>query len=549
VLEAISIVFASLYTGMKIERWNNGSDLKYTIKYKLKDYEVEITDGLVKLLKDKGVEKNKVIRRNRLEYLPEEVIACYSGDESRLWDDIYARFYFSYFAKISKGYRGAKQNLVYVNKYSWQFALLSLLCHEKSHGYLKNLLNVDDLSNIKIRFVFDDRYESKKLWFSKTVQKDIDRRNDITELIQRIKDEQDDRGEDLVYSQINSIELRVTPGDKFCRKLFYLLFAAGMPKENKLFQKIEIEFNGIGLKQLSEGEKKIILIKCIADILANENSLILLDEPDAHMHIGRKNEIKSIIDKPDYFTLLSTHSPALLNCIEDLNIRIVNNGSNGLEVIPIDKVKSIEQLTDGAFSLMDATLAFATVKDILLVEGTNDYKYFTKALEVLKRTKSPKYNNLDLTIINCGGAGNVGAVLEQVIIPHLKPKQLCIATFDNDDAGRNGIKSVNKVLDGKTINNVKPIFHPKIAGWPNANDFFTEDYFPVACYKPRYESKVAAAATFKALSSVQNPKNIIEDIYQTLGDADFDNFELLFDQIVKLQTAFRTPPSVSSATL
>jgi type I restriction enzyme S subunit len=56
-----------------------------------------------------------------------------------------------------------------------------------------------------------------------------------------------------------------------------------------------------------------------------------------------------------------------------------------------------------------------------------------------------------------------------------------------------------------------------------------------------------AAATFKALSSIQNPKGIIEDIYEKFNDADFDNFELLFDAILGLQTAFRTPPPAPTA--
>ncbi len=217
----------------------------------------------------------------------------------------------------------------------------------------------------------------------------------------------------------------------------------------------------------------------------------------------------------------------------------MSNGADGLEVIPVEKVKAIEKLSEGAFTLMDATLAFATTKDILLVEGTNDYKYFSKAIDVLKRTKAPKYDNFDVTIINCGGAGNVAAVLNQIIIPYIRPTQLCIATFDNDKAGEDGIKSVNKVLKVTLTPNVMTMKHPKTAEWSATTEFFTEDYFPVTAYKPAFVKIVDTASTFKSLSSIQNPKGIIEDNYETFLDADFDNFELLLDEIMRLQRKFR----------
>ena len=212
-----------------------------------------------------------------------------------------------------------------------------------------------------------------------------------------------------------------------------------------------------------------------------------------------------------------------------------------MEVIPTEKIKAIEKLSDGAFTLMDATLAFATTNDILLVEGTNDHKYFTRALDVLKVSKAPKYDNFNITIINCGGAGNVAAVLEQAVVPHINPQQLCIATFDNDEAGKNGMKSVKNVFAGHPPRNVKTMLHPKIGTWAAANDFLTEDYFPITSYKPAFEAKVVTATTFKSLSSLQNPKGIIESTYETFAPADYDNFELLFDEIIRLQTEFRLP--------
>jgi predicted ATP-dependent endonuclease of OLD family len=45
------------------------------------------------------------------------------------------------------------------------------------------------------------------------------------------------------------------------------------------------------------------------DVLGNENSLFLFDEPESHLHISRKKEVKKYLDKPNHFSLLTTHSP------------------------------------------------------------------------------------------------------------------------------------------------------------------------------------------------------------------------------------------------
>lgn len=523
VMEAISKIFAGLYSG-------EDPGFAYEIRYILKGYDIKAIDGTLS-------NGSKSIKKNDIrEFLPEQVIACYSGEEQRLWEDIYEKLYLIFFKKVLGNAPKTRPDMIYLNKYSWNLALLALMCsdNQSSTDFLKEELNIVVDDSITIDFTFD---LSKYPFYKKN--------NEVLDLINRINPAPRTEKISININTLRTFELGTANNDEFVKRLFLYFYIASMPKKNKVLKvdkiitEIKINFNGLSVKSLSEGEKKLLLIKTIIDVLGNENSLFLFDEPDAHLHVSRKKEIKKYLDKENHFSILTTHSPTLLHIIKDENVRILSNGIYGLEVISGEKVKLIEQLTEGAFTLMDATLAFATTKDILLVEGTNDFKYFSKALDVLKRTKKPKYNNLDLTIINCGGAGNVAAVLTQVIIPYLRPTQLCIATFDNDKAGAEGIKSVRKVLAETPKSNVKIMCHPKLTNWLEANDFFTEDYFPISAYKPSYEAKVAAANTFKALSSIKNPKGIIEDIYEGFLDTDFDNFELLLDKIIGLQNEFR----------
>jgi predicted ATP-dependent endonuclease of OLD family len=523
VLEAISKIFASLYSDTK-------TNFSYEIHYTLNGNDIVAIDG--SLTNGSIPVKKKDIRT----VLPEQVIACYSGEEGRLWEDVFETFYFDFFKKVLGKAPSTIPEMLYLNKYSWNLTLIALMCSEKQSAkdFLKEILNVIVDETITIDFTFDlSKYPSYK------------KNNEVLGLINRINPEPKVSQKKISINTLRTFEIGATNNDDFVKRIFLYLYIASMPQKNKFIKAdkiitdIKINFKGLDVKSLSEGEKKLLLIKAIMDVLGNENTLFLFDEPDSHLHISRKHEIRKYLDKPNHFSVLTTHSPTLLHSIRDENVRILSNGSDGLEVIPAKKVTAIEELSEGAFTLMDATLAFATTKDILLVEGTNDYKYFSKAIEVLKRTKAPKYDNFNITIINCGGAGNVAAVLDQIIIPYIKPTQLCIATFDNDKAGEDGIKSVQKILTAKPKLNVKTMQHPKTTGWIADNEFFTEDYFPVSAYKPAFETKVHSASTFKSLSSIQNPKGIIENTYETFVDADYDNFEILFDEIIRLQTEFR----------
>lgn len=72
-------------------------------------------------------------------------------------------------------------------------------------------------------------------------------------------------------------------------EVFQNLTQAYMPKNEKIIKDIIIQIDDdITVEQLSEGEKKLILVKTVLEILSDEKTLVLMDEPDAHLHEGRK---------------------------------------------------------------------------------------------------------------------------------------------------------------------------------------------------------------------------------------------------------------------
>lgn len=521
VLEAVSIVFASLHK-------DETTDFDYEIHYTLNENAISIINGNIK---NNG---KSVLKKDIKSHLPKQVIACYSGEELRLWEEVYEDFYIDFFNHL-KNQTDFVPKLLYLNKYAWDIALIALMCSDDEQvlSFLKDNLKIEIKPDIEIEFSLDFSNENNYT------------DNEALSFLRRIREEIGGEDGRISINTIRTFDLGQTDNTDFVKKIFYYLFVCFIPaksekiKIDKIIKSMKVHFDGLNTKLISEGEKKLLLIKCITEILGSEECLYLFDEPDAHLHISRKKEIINFIDKPNHFSILTTHSPSLINCSKENNIRIVNNGEDGIEIISVDKIQSLERITEGEFTLMDATLVASTSRDIMLVEGKNDYNYLTKALEVLKRTKSPKYDDIELLIINCGGAGNVPAVLRQSIIPYLKDSQLCIPTFDDDKPGIDGVNAVERIINDTSLNNIKVMTHPRISNWPHDTQFFMEDYFPITAYKHLCEAEINNAANFNSLSSIKTPKKIIADNYQNFDDSDFNNFEVFFDEIIRLEKEFR----------
>lgn len=528
ILEAISKIIHSYYYKQPIPNIAGGG-FEFLFEYE--------KDGKTIRLQNNQIFVNTILRqKSTKQYLPSQVIACYSGEELRLWEDIFSKPYLQYFNKIKLNYLDQKLRFIYINKYSWESALLTLLCHEQSIDYIKNLLGINDLQDIDISFVFYDDYDSRKEKYSISNTSELT----IPQFTDRIKNEQE-LDANLKVSQISSIDLgnlqNENHNDEWCRKLFDFLFLATMPKNKKIIKRINIEFNNKDVRKLSEGEKKLLLIKCISSILADNSSIVLYDEPDVSLHISRKKEIKNLIENKNHFTVLTTHSPKLIKELEEKNVFIVNNNNASVEVIDTDTIRNIEHITHNEFSLVDATLMYSLNKDILLVEGTNDYNYILEAISKL----SPQFDNFNFHIINCGGADNVPTVLEQSIVNLLKPNQKCVCLFDYDGQGRRNFQKIEDIVINCGNNNIIPMYHPKDDGTPHTgtneqDNFLMEYYFPVISYKNIIINEFQNKNTFRQLSEYQQPKSIIQNKYKSFNSIYYSNFAVLLQQLISEQT-------------
>ena len=522
ILEAVSIIFSSLYH-------NNKTDFKYVISYIIGDKLITVSDGVMSMQQQGAEEFTSVVKKDQFNYLPNNVIASYSGEESRMWESVYLVSYSDFFQNIKKQ-TSFTPKLLYINKHSWEFALIALLSSDDPiiKSFIKDILRIE--GDVEVQFTIEEQnyglYED----------------NEALSLIKRLVEFQKE-SMTIPIQTIASLDLGQKDNKDFTLKLFYYLFITGMPvggdkiKVDKIISKTELKFNNINVEKLSEGEKKLILIYTITHLLADDRTLILLDEPDAHVHIDRKKNIIDIIDKEDCFTLFTTHSPKILNSINEDNIRLVKNSKDiGVEILKLDKIKTLSEITNGEFSIIDATLAISTSKDILLVEGTNDYNYIMEAINKL----SPEYDNYDFHIINCGGADNVPTVLEQSLLSILKDSQLCLCTFDYDNSGIKNFEKIVKIGIGKQ--NIKAMFHTKIDGTAHNKDedFFMESYFPVDIYKKYIINKIKEKDSFKQLEEYQKPKSIIQKKYKKYDKSNYENFRKLLDETLRIKTEFHS---------
>ncbi|QYS86101.1 hypothetical protein JJC03_14045 [Flavobacterium oreochromis] len=249
ILEAISKIIHSYYYKQPIPNIATVGGFEFLLEY-------EKDGNIIRLQNNQIFVNNRLRQKSTKQYLPSQVIACYSGEELRLWEDIFSKPYLQYFNKIKLNYLDQRLRFIYINKYSWESALLTLLCHEQSIDYIKNLLGINDLQDIDISFDFFDDYDTRKEKYSISNTSELT----IPQFTDRIKNEQElDANLKLKVSQISSIDLgnlqNENHNNEWCRKLFDFLFLATMPKNKKIIKRINIEFNNKDVRKLSEGEK------------------------------------------------------------------------------------------------------------------------------------------------------------------------------------------------------------------------------------------------------------------------------------------------------
>lgn len=96
---------------------------------------------------------------------------------------------------------------------------------------------------------------------------------------------------------------------------------------------ISVGSSRVNCNDLSEGQRQLIKILGMLGICKSEDTLVLMDEPDAHMNPAWKYSLKSTIDKclseaVNTQAIIATHDPLVINGVPKEYIRIFTRNEN-----------------------------------------------------------------------------------------------------------------------------------------------------------------------------------------------------------------------------
>ncbi|MBR3570951.1 MAG: AAA family ATPase [Oscillibacter sp.] len=413
-------------------------DCKYTLRYEFeRNQKFELKSG-----------GNAVAGK-----LP-DIIAVYSGEETRL-QRIFSE------SSLSPQFR-------YLNRNYWSAALLTLLLRMWKTREISSALQNPSAQKEPSDKPFLSKALGRSVDISKvkiTIQTDEKRLNnaikskdDFLTFLNRIflgKTKFEDTPEMLCNRLCGKITSRSDGAEMFSSnegdgrfvegKLLFDLLSKASVGEKRVLSDISIQIpvqNGehVELSLLSEGEKKMILIKAILETCFDTNTLLLLDEPDAHVYEGRKEELlKMLLDYSEkkIQIVMTTHSPGLVHkALSEKNAQVLwMRGDKGI-MDASDSASLLKEMNAEEFSHFWDAMGFLQ-RPLALFEGPSDVKYIRKAMELLGRRQ-------DADFLPAGSSGSATDFLSSLL--NMFPDRTIFAFFDHDEAGKQGAQSMIRFL-------------------------------------------------------------------------------------------------------
>ena len=538
ILEAVVAIFASLYS--KSKRFTPTFD--YEVEYTIQETSVKVEKlGEKIFVNDTEVSKKELSKL----LLPKNVIACYSGETLRLQETYFKPFRRHYVYDIIRNKSELNSlKLLFINKDMWDISLLVLFLHDfdvftEVKDFCYNVLNIKRITSINFEL-------APKL---------LTKANAAKQLIDSISPNGDKSVVKTVDDFSNIIEkLGMTSMKEVFMALYVGLYSHGIKSID-----IELESkNGKRFKAnlLSEGEKKLLSVFTMLEVLGDESSLMIYDEPDSQIHISRKSEIKKLVERYDNRQhIITTHSPTLASTFFDSSehLNCLTKNTNGFtEKIDKDKCALIAELTDNIWNISDQNTFLASTKPItLLVEGKTDKIHIEEAFKRLKGG----YHELDFDVFSMNSSEHIREVLIGLSCSEIQWNKKFIGIFDNDQAGQrdigNGFEKENgkeqikhvKYKDGIASNNFYAFLLPVASGYDKKDGFTIENCYSSEKYEQAFVQAVsdkqghfAGLSIDKIANDIKNKsKTILADHCKTFDNNDFDGFTPIFDTIEEIR--------------
>lgn len=520
ILEAVVAIFASLYS--KSKRFTPSFD--YEVEYTIQETHIKV----VKLGEKISVNDSEVSKKELSKLLlPKNVIACYSGETLRLQETYFKPFRRHYVHDIIRNKSELNSlKLLFINKDMWDISLLVLFMHDfdvftEVKDFCYNVLNIKRITSINFELA----------------PKHLTKTNAAKQLIDSISPNGDKSVVKTVDDFSNIIErLGMTSMKEVFMALYVGLYSHGIKSID-----IELESkNGKRFKAnlLSEGEKKLLSVFTMLEVLGDESSLMIYDEPDSQIHISRKSEIKKLVERYDNRQhIITTHSPTLASTFFDSSehLNCLTKNTNGFtEKIDKDKCALIAELTDNIWNISDQNTFLASNKPItLLVEGKTDKIHIEEAF---KRLKSG-YPDLDFDIFHFGGATNIPQFMIGLKTCEIDfSNRVIIAIFDNDKEGGDCCNQTQvKYTKGKRNKYGLYALTLPLKSYGTIENMYDQSKYDTA-FKT-VVSRIAFSGMVSEYAEIITKQAKIElsNNVQEFTDNDFNRFKSLFDLIQEIK--------------
>jgi len=357
-LEALVILFRDLDL-------RENPSFQFEIEYRCKENNIKIvglpnTSSGYEFHVDGVVTTKAAFYRNRDQYLPKYVFSYYSGVSNRLeehFDTHQRRFY----KELLDGKNDPMRHLFYARLIHSHFVLMAFYSYysEDISNFLKEYLNIIGLESILFVLKRPDWYKGKpikggdpRFWYARGVVREF--LNDVWESSLAPIPSKEKARQDFLHTQDQEqLYLFISNQDKLDAlakkygsntnffKMLESTYISDLIQEVRVRVKKRNIDGNVTFKELSEGEQQLLTVLGLLRFTKDQESLMLLDEPDTHLNPLWKWKYMALLDKivdsdKTSQIIMTTHDPLVIGGLTKNEIRIfISNLETG-------KVQAIE---------------------------------------------------------------------------------------------------------------------------------------------------------------------------------------------------------------
>lgn len=367
-MEALILIFKNL--DLSTESKRQTTNFNYNIVYFIGDNRVDVTvkDSNYTILvnEEKQTFKSFFSSEGKAKYQPKYVFTYYSGLSNKLKEHFWDHQNNFYSKIISDDFKedelDSLRKLFYVQLVHSYFVLLAYFTHEdeekESILFLNEVLNIQDIESalfiLKMPKWADSRIKDNPddiFWTAKgLVRPFLEKLWELS--VAPIYNDESIRTDFDDYDSQKRLYLFLKGKDKLqeLAKTYTsntaLFKALESTYISKLIAEVRIKVKktnvdgSITFKELSEGEQQLLTVLGLLKFTKDEDSLILLDEPDTHLNPIWKWRYLEFLDKvvqrpKSTQIILNTHDPLVIGGLKKEEVRIFMTAVDGkLNVVP-----------------------------------------------------------------------------------------------------------------------------------------------------------------------------------------------------------------------